>query len=603
MKFRGKLTAAGQSALSQVIGHLAKTRGGSSNDRRFTVVNLKISPIEFTLGCSAMDDGSPETWAHLAVECIFDIVECQSLREGNYIDLVASLENLLAASKGLSSSTSTEIRLRNKSGLAVLAFTYTIPQAYDPSVGGQAFVKAFHDVPVTLSQRNPIAVPQLQEADLQFNFEDLEGCRRSIDTLKRAMGNKLDKCKLRVSPSVVGEDGETVKVSVSASSPMTTMSITYSGLPVLPREQEPQDGHDGAPAIRPLSVTVHTRRLLNMTNVSGVKLDTPPVVMVTGREDSCALSWEASSEVRLRLGSSLMMPDRFNVTASRNDEGEYELETVTSWTRWGGIGVHRVRHFFDLAPLHRHHLHSAPRKTTCREQLVAWGEHIHDKRILSALVGGDLETRFEEDSAGFAPLFIGIVPEIMQKLGTWPRDGQQHFRDAPPEPDLFRGEANSDLPSVTLSLSWAPRRARYDITWIEEEYAPMSGVYLSRTSDTAGLKELLGGVGVASGGQPDRGTAVENLSRCGQLILRKSRARAEALKLGWVEDAPVEARAQSTVLLALGYLTGWPDALAGYTLEASSFMCPTGPCRSDACYQAGPPRWAHSCIPEGCYES
>ncbi|KAF4742705.1 hypothetical protein FOZ62_014598, partial [Perkinsus olseni] len=106
--------------------------------------------------------------------------------------------------------------------LAVLAFTYTIPQAYDPSVGGQAFVKAFHDVPVTLmiasegrmgglvkrfggtdeselmyfrqSQRNPIAVPQLQEADLQFNFEDLEGCRRSIDTLKRAMGNKLDKC-------------------------------------------------------------------------------------------------------------------------------------------------------------------------------------------------------------------------------------------------------------------------------------------------------------------------------------------------------------------------------------------------------------------------
>ncbi|KAF4739715.1 hypothetical protein FOZ63_014703, partial [Perkinsus olseni] len=136
MKFRGKLTAAGQSALSQVIGHPAKTRGGSSNDRRFTVVNLKISPIEFTLGCSAMDDGSPETWAHLAVECIFDTVECQSLREGNYIDLVASLENLLAASKGLSASTSTEIRLRNKSGLAVLAFTYTIPQAYDPSVGG-----------------------------------------------------------------------------------------------------------------------------------------------------------------------------------------------------------------------------------------------------------------------------------------------------------------------------------------------------------------------------------------------------------------------------------------------------------------------------------
>ncbi|KAF4652822.1 hypothetical protein FOL46_009489, partial [Perkinsus olseni] len=301
MKFRGKLTAAGQSALSQVIGHLAKTRGGSSNDRRFTVVNLKISPIEFTLGCSAMDDGSPETWAHLAVECIFDTVECQSLREGNYIDLVASLENLLAASKGLSSSTSTEIRLRNKSGLAVLAFTYTIPQAYDPSVGGQAFVKAFYDVPVTLvrengpgqlvpsraalsslegeSQRNPIAVPQLQEADLQFNFEDLEGCRRGIDTLKRAMGNKLDKCKLKVSPSAVVEGGETVKVSVSASSPMTTMSITYSGLAVLSREQESQDGQGGAPAIRSLSVTVHTRRLLNMINVSGVKLDTPPVVM------------------------------------------------------------------------------------------------------------------------------------------------------------------------------------------------------------------------------------------------------------------------------------------------------------------------------------
>ncbi|KAF4749949.1 hypothetical protein FOZ63_008687, partial [Perkinsus olseni] len=87
-------------------------------------------------------------------------------------------------------------------------------------------------------------------------------------------------CKLKVSPSAVGEDGETVKVSVSASSPMTTMSITYSGLPVLPREQESQDGQDGAPAIRPLSVTVHTRRLLNMINVSGVKLDTPPVVMV-----------------------------------------------------------------------------------------------------------------------------------------------------------------------------------------------------------------------------------------------------------------------------------------------------------------------------------
>ncbi|KAF4704565.1 hypothetical protein FOZ62_018149, partial [Perkinsus olseni] len=93
-----------------------------------------------------------------------------------------------------------------------------------------------------------------------------------------------------------------------------------------------------------------------------------------------------------------------------------------------------------------------------------------------------------------------------------------------------------------------------------------SGVYLSRTSDTAGLKELLGGVGVASGGQPDRGTAEENLSRYGQVILRKSRGRAEALKLGWTEDAPVEARAQSTVLLSLGYLTGWPDALAGYTL-------------------------------------
>ncbi|KAF4749950.1 hypothetical protein FOZ63_008688, partial [Perkinsus olseni] len=57
---------------------------------------------------------------------------------------------------------------------------------------------------------------------------------------------------------------------------------------------------------------------------------------VTGGEDSCTLSWEASSEIRLRLGGSLMMPDRFNVTASRNDEGEYELETVTSWTRWGG---------------------------------------------------------------------------------------------------------------------------------------------------------------------------------------------------------------------------------------------------------------------------
>ncbi|KAF4660581.1 hypothetical protein FOL46_006091 [Perkinsus olseni] len=262
-----------------------------------------------------------------------------------------------------------------------------------------------------------------------------------------------------------------------------------------------------------------------------------------------------------------MMPDRFNVTASRNDEGEYELETITSWTRWGGIGVHRVRHFFDLAPLHRHHLHGgAPRKTTCCEQLVAWGKYIHDKRIVSGLVGGDLETHFEEDSAGFAPLLIGIVPEIMLKIGTWPRDGQQHFRDAPPEPDLFRGEADLDLPSVTLLLSWAPRRGRYDITMIEEEYAPMSGVYLSRTSDTAGLKELLGGVRVPSGGQPDRGTAVKNLSRYGQVILRKSRARAEALKLGWVEDAPIEARAQSTVLLALGYLTGWPDALAGYTL-------------------------------------
>ncbi|KAF4747887.1 hypothetical protein FOZ62_011594, partial [Perkinsus olseni] len=102
---------------------------------------------------------------------------------------------------------------------------------------------------------------------------------------------------------------------------------------------------------------------------------------VTGGDDSCALSWEASSELRLRLGSSLMMPDGFNVTAKRNDEGEYELETLTSWTRWGGIGVHHVRHFFDLAPLYRHHLHGAPRKTTCREQLVAWGKYIHDKGI------------------------------------------------------------------------------------------------------------------------------------------------------------------------------------------------------------------------------
>ncbi|EER05505.1 hypothetical protein Pmar_PMAR011530 [Perkinsus marinus ATCC 50983] len=235
MKFRGKMTPAGQSALSQVIGHLAKTRGGSSKDRRFTVVNLKISPVEFTLGCSALDDGSPETWAHLAVECIFDSIDCQSLREGNYIDLVASLENLLAAAQGLGSSTSTEIRLRNKSGLAVLAFTYTIPQAYDPSVGGQAFVKAFYDVPITL-----------------FNFDDLEGCRRSIETLKRAMGNKLEKFTLEVSPTASAEGEPTVKVSVSASSPLTTMSLTYCSLPVLRRQQESQEEEDNASTTRPL---------------------------------------------------------------------------------------------------------------------------------------------------------------------------------------------------------------------------------------------------------------------------------------------------------------------------------------------------------------
>ncbi|KAF4671717.1 hypothetical protein FOL47_001324 [Perkinsus chesapeaki] len=560
MKFRGKLTATGQSALSQVITHLAKTRGASSKDRRFAVVNIKISPTEFTLGCSAMDDGSPETWVHLAADSVFDLIECESLREGNYIDMIASVENLLAAAKGLNSSTATEIRLRNKSGLAVLAFTYSIPQAYDPTVGGQAFVKAFYDVPISL--RNPVAIPQLAEADLQFSFADLEGCRRSIETLKRAMGNKLEKCTLKMSPSAnPGEGGQTVKVSISSSSPMTTMSIAYSGLSVLQGEPGSQGEAAALTGVitRPLSVTVATKRLLNMVNVSNVKLDDSPVIMNIESDDTCSLTWQnAGNDKSKTLHRLRIKPVKTTVTAKKNRGGHFELDTVTTWTTKDELNP-QVHHYLRLDPLISH-LKNSPRQETCQKQIFAWGKYIHDKNTISKLSGENYTAGVSDYNA---PLFIGLVPDVLVAEGKWRMEGQQLFSNAPPEADLFAGQVNPALPEVRVSMWWNPPRKRFEIASVLEEYK-FQDHYLWQSSRDSELKKKLNGITVPEG-NPDRASACENLAKYGESCSNAPDSRAKETYLKLDSRADIETKAVDSVLVVLGYLTGWPDILEKYT--------------------------------------